>query len=207
MKKRPARSATKSSSAKQDSEGAAVMRNLAQNLTRKGYTARALRSKAANDANRKVQASPVPSCPEKMLERIEIAKQHIEESKERAKKQRREYVPVFCPIGFTEVAVAIFERLACNANMEPVWKALVSVFDDTKRRPDTWAFADFCYQNIGVWEHSPKRTRAQHKKYFESIADDLMSCLANRGEPEFGAIGSIGATVRWVLPRFHGRLG
>lgn len=178
------------------SKDAAVMSALGKNLPRNGWDARTLRSRAAESANREPQLNPVPSCPAKMLERIEVAKRSIAQDKARAVKQGREYAPVFYPLGFTDTAVAIFERLAGDANMEHVWQTLTSMFDDTRRLPDTWAFADFCYQTIGVWEHSPKRTRAEHKRYFQQIADDLTD-VASRVvcEPEFGAIGSIGATV------------
>ncbi len=133
---------------------------------------------------------PCSSCPGTMLGRIDVAKRYIEDDKERARQQACEYVPVFGPLGFTELAVAIFERLACNANMEQAWRTLAKVFDDTKLQPDTWAFADFCYQNIRYQEFSPRRSPAEHKRYFEQIADDVMS-VATRVvcEPEFGMLG------------------
>jgi hypothetical protein len=126
-----------------------------------------------------------------MLKRIEVAKQSIQNDKDRAKKQGRKYLPVFGPLGFTDDAVRIFETLACHPEMEAVWKSLASVFDDTKRQPDTWAFSDFCYQTIGAWKYSPRRTPTEHKEHFEKIAIDLMDVVMRIiVEPEFGMMGS-----------------
>lgn len=180
-----------------ESQAEQVMRRVAQQFRRDGMTTRVLRGERKGIAVFSQRARPVPSCPKAMLERIDIAKRSIEEDKERAKKQGREYLPVFGPLGFTEVAVAIFERLAYDANMEDAWRALAKIFDDTKRRPDTWALADFCYQNIGAWEFSPRRSPAEHKRHFEQIANDVLSVAARVvSEPEFGMIGTMAASVR-----------
>lgn len=172
------------------------MQRVAQRFRPDGWTARTLRDSRTVGATDDRRMRPVPSCPATMLARIKVAKQSIKDNKARARKQGREYFPDFSPISFTELAVSIFERLACNPNMENVWVMLATIFDDAKRPPDTWAFSDFCYQTIGVWECSPRRSPAEHKEYFEQIADDVLS-VAGRivCEPEFGMIGSMAATV------------
>lgn len=173
------------------------MKKIAQNTDPDGFVFREFLRNRTCGVNKKAKLNPVPSCPAKMLERVEVAKRSIEQDKERAKKQGREYRPVFSLIGFNETSVAIFERLACDANMERVWQTLAKIFDDTERQADTYAFANFCYQNIGIWEFSPKRTRAEHTRYFEQIADDLIDVVTRIVcEPEFGAMGQIGARVR-----------
>lgn len=140
---------------------------------------------------------PVSSAPEAIIKRIAVAKQSIENDKERARKQGRKYLPFFGPLGFTEESVRIFEVLACNPNMEAAWEKLNKVFDDTRRQPDTWRFADFCYQTIGAWQFSPIRTPAEHKEHFEKIANDLRDVVWRIiSEPEFGMIGQMAATVR-----------
>ena len=182
------------------SQAEQVMHRVAQRFSRDGLTTQTLQSKGYDVAAFSQRARPVPSCPKAMLERIDVARRSIAEAKERARKQGREYLPVFALFGFTEVAVAIFERLAYDANMEDAWRALAKIFDDTqpptKRQRDTWAFADFCYQTIGVWEFSPRRSPAEHKRYFEQIADDVLSVAARVVcEPEFGMIGTMAANV------------
>ena len=211
MRKDPTVAGGKPQDGATGSQAEQVMHRVAQRFSRDGLTAKALQSGGKGIAASSQKARPVPSCPKAMLERIDVAKRHIEDAKERARKQGREYVPVFHALGFTEVAVAIFERLACNTNMEKVWRALATVFDDSKRMPDTWAFADFCYQNVGVWEFSPRRSPAEHKRHFEQIADDMMSVAARVVcEPEFGMLGTVAASVsplemvgddhfRWLL--------
>lgn len=140
---------------------------------------------------------PVPAAPEAIAKRIAVAKQSIENDKQRALQQGREYYPHFGPLSFTEDAIRIFEQLACNPNMESAWMQLNKIFDDTKRQPDSWAFADFCYQTIGAWRFSPKRTPGEHKEHFEKIANDLRDVVGRIiFEPEFGMIGQIAATVR-----------
>ena len=139
---------------------------------------------------------PVHSAPTAMIERVRVAKNSIENAKARAKSQGRKYLPHFGPLSFTEDAVRIFETLACHPEMENVWQALAHVFDDTKRRPDTWAFSDTCYQTIGMWNYSPRRTPAEHKEYFEKIASDLMNVVGRIiCEPEFGTLGMMAARV------------
>lgn len=134
-----------------------------------------------------------------MRKRIQVAKQSIENDKARAAQHGREYRQFFSPISFTDDAIAVFERLACNPNMEPVWKVLSKLFDDAKRPPDTWQFADFCYQNLGIWKHSPRRTPAEHARHFGQIAEDVMNVAARIVvEPEFGMIGQLAASVSSV---------
>jgi hypothetical protein len=138
----------------------------------------------------------VTSAPAVLLQRIETAKQSIEGDKQRAREQGREYVPVFGPVGYTEEAVAIFVRLSSHPEMQRVWKTLSGVFDDAKRSPDTLAFANFCYQTIGVWRFSPKRTPAEHKHHFDKIAHDIRDVVRRIvTEPEFGMIGQVAARV------------
>jgi hypothetical protein len=139
---------------------------------------------------------PVSSAPKAILDRITVAKQSIENDKQRALEQGRKYLPVFGPLGFTQDAIHIFERLACHPDMEGVWEKLNKVFDNGSRRRDTWAFANFCYQTMGAWKFSPRRTTAEHKHHFETIANDLRDVVHRIvTEPEFGMIGQMAATV------------
>jgi hypothetical protein len=139
---------------------------------------------------------PVSSVPPAMLRRIEVAKESIATAREKARAQGREYRPFFGPLGFDQDAVDIFETLASHSEMQGVWERLSDLFDDTKRPPDTWRFANFCSDTISTWKCSPKRSPAEHREYFERIADDIMSvALRIIGEPEFGCLGSMAARV------------
>ena len=141
----------------------------------------------------------MPNSRRLMLQRLDEVKGIVE----RERKERSEFeamgvrYPNLGHLGYDDLTITLFDRLANSPLMGSVWVALDKHFEYHQERPNATAFAHACNEAYKTWSWTVKRTSSEHKRYYEELASNLVQMAEQLAlDPAFGAVGQMSAHLQ-----------